>query len=734
MDTVFAWVLKHRRWVLVTWLLVTVAGAAVAPSVGGRLQSGFALSSPGFAANQALGKEFGGAGSNPSVLLIDLPAGTTVTTPAGLRAVAAVEAKVPRSQGIRAISYATSHDPSLVAKGGRATVVLLFPARAGTDVVDPAVMDTLAAAARQAVPGTTTSLTGVEQLSAGSSAGGSSVLTEVLIGSLAALVILAWVFGSIIAFVPLLTALVSILTMLLAVDGLTRLLPGTRFNPSIEFIVAILGLGLSLDYALLVVTRWREERARGLDNESAVRAACARAGHAVAVSGVTASIGLFALAAVPESFVRGVGLSGLFIPSIAALVSLTLLPAVLRAVGPRLDWPRRHTLVDPDRVGGWDRWGAFVVRRRWAALVAGLVLLGGLAGAATQLNVAVPRLDGLAASGPSLAGLHQLRADGFSDGVLTPMPILVKPGTSSAAVATRVAAVPELAGAFLVGGSDWRSAAGTTIVLAVPRLQTAGSGTGHLLADVRRAAPSADSVAGNEVLVVDNTSKIYSYFPGVLALVAIVTFVLLARSLRSIVLPLKAVALNLLSVSATYGATVLIWQKGVGLHALFGLHSNGSVSALAPILLFGFLFGLSMDYEVFILSRMREAYDRTGSTDTAVVEGIGRTGRLITSAALILFAALVSLSTAPDVTVKVIATGLALGVLIDATIVRSLLAPALVSLMDRANWWMPTIGARILRIPMQPAEAAFDQAWPPPSAERPASSLATGTRNGEHDT
>ena len=150
--------------------------------------------------------------------------------------------------------------------------------------------------------------------------------------------------------------------------------------------------------------------------------------------------------------------------------------------------------------------------------------------------------------------------------------------------------------------------------MAVPIKQTAGAGTGNLLADVRRAAPSADSVAGNEVLQADNSSKIYSYFPLVLIIVSLVTFLFLARALRSIVLPLKAVALNLLSVAATYGATVLIWQKGIGLHALFGLNSNGAVNALAPILLFGFLFGLSMDYEVFILSRMREAYDRTGNT------------------------------------------------------------------------------------------------------------------------
>lgn len=232
------------------------------------------------------------------------------------------------------------------------------------------------------------------------------------------------------------------------------------------------------------------------------------------------------------------------------------------------------------------------------------------------------------------------------------MPVLIRPGIDSAMTIQRRRALSEVSGAFPVSGPRWTAASGTTIVMAIPIKQTAGAGTGSLIADVRRAAPSPDSVAGNEVLQADNSSKIYSYFPLVLIIVSLVTFLFLARALRSIVLPLKAVALNLLSVAATYGATVLIWQKGIGLHALFGLNSSGAVNAVAPILLFGFLFGLSKDYEVFILSRMREAYDRTGSTDSAVVEGIGRTGRLITSAALILFAALVSLSTAPDPIVK----------------------------------------------------------------------------------
>ena len=704
MNAAFALIQRRRRWVFLVWAVITIVGALLAPTVGARLKSGFALSSPGYTANQALGAEFGGAGSNPSVLLLRMPAAETAKTSAGQRALMAIEKSAHTDPGVRVITYASTRSPDLIRGDGQSTAVMVFPAQAGVDTVTPGMLNALAATARAAVPGTTTAITGVEQLSAGSNSGGSSVLTEVVIGSLAALVILAWVFGSIIAFVPLLTALVSILTMLLALNGLTRLFPGIRFNPAIEFIVAILGLGLSLDYALLVVTRWREERRRGADNEAAVAAACARAGHAVAVSGVTASIGLFALAVIPVSFVRGVGLSGLFIPATAALVSLTLLPAILSSVGPRLDWPRASKRALRARTGpaGWQRWGGFVVRHRWPALLFGGITLGVLAGFATQINVALPNLNSLSATGPATTGLSQLRADGFPDGTLTPMPILIPAGTDPANVASRVQAVHGVSGAFDVAGPGWTSTSGTKIVMAIPVKQTAGAGTGNLISDVRRAAPSADSVAGNEVLQADNSTNIYSYFPLVLILTSIVTFLFLARALRSIVLPLKAVALNLLSVAATYGATVLIWQKGIGLHALFGLNSSGAVNALAPVLLFGFLFGLSMDYEVFILSRMREAYDRTGSTDTAVIEGIGRTGRLITSAALILFAALVSLSTAPDPIVKIIATGLGLGVLIDALIVRSLLAPALVSVLNKANWWMPSSVARLLRIPATP--------------------------------
>jgi RND superfamily putative drug exporter len=197
------------------------------------------------------------------------------------------------------------------------------------------------------------------------------------------------------------------------------------------------------------------------------------------------------------------------------------------------------------------------------------------------------------------------------------------------------------------------------------------------------------------------------------AVVAIVTFLLLARGLKSILLPAKAVLLNALSVAASYGILVLVFQHGIGMHALWGTNSYGSVNLLAPVLIFGFLFGVSMDYEVFILSRIREGYDRTGSTRQGIIEGVSRTGRLVTSAALILFFALASLSTANDITVRQIAAGLAAGVLLDAVVVRMLLLPALVSLFGKANWWMPDWAARLLRLPASDTPIA-----PQPDHER----------------
>jgi len=196
----------------------------------------------------------------------------------------------------------------------------------------------------------------------------------------------------------------------------------------------------------------------------------------------------------------------------------------------------------------------------------------------------------------------------------------------------------------------------------------------------------------------DFLDAVYGNFPLVIALISAFTFVLLARAFRSLILPLKAVLLNLLSVGAAWGLMVLVWQHGFGSEAIWGIGATGSINVEMPIVVFAFLFGISMDYQVFILSRMREAYDRTGSTETAVVEGIGRTGRLVTSAALILGLAFVAMSAGPGTEAKMFATALGGGIVLDATIIRGVLAPAVVVLLGRWNWWLPSRPARLLRV------------------------------------
>ena len=225
------------------------------------------------------------------------------------------------------------------------------------------------------------------------------------------------------------------------------------------------------------------------------------------------------------------------------------------------------------------------------------------------------------------------------------------------------------------------------------------SAAGRATLDRVRAATAGDAVTGGEAAQsADFYDAVYGNFPLVIALIAGLTFLLLARAFRSLIIPLKAVLLNLLSVGAAWGLLVLVWQHGWGSELLWGIEATNAINVEMPIVVFAFLFGISMDYQVFILSRMREAYDRTGSTDAAVVEGISRTGRLVTSAALILGLAFVAVSAGPGTEAKMFATALGGGILLDATLIRGVLVPAAVALLGRWNWWLPGRAARLLRV------------------------------------
>jgi RND superfamily putative drug exporter len=431
------------------------------------------------------------------------------------------------------------------------------------------------------------------------------------------------------------------------------------------------------------------------------------AGKAVVFSGTTVAIGMLALVALPIPAMRSIGYGGLLIPLVSVLVATTLLPAVLAGIGPKLDWPRRRR---PQTGRFWSRWGSMVVRRRGLAAAAAALVLAAVMAPAVAMTVGYPRADALAQSGDPHVGLRALEQSGISAGPLLPIEVLVQKANPQV-VAREMSLAQDVRGAIAPAGQAWRSGS-SALVAVVPSADGASSAGRNALDEVRHiAAQSAGSirVGGAAAENADFLSALYSNFPQMVAVLAVLTFLLLARAFRSILLPIKAVALVLVSVGAACGFMTFVWQDGNGSQLIWGIPATGSITAWIPVMVFAFLFGISMDYEVFLLSRMREEYDATGSTSAAVIRGIGSTGRLVTSAAVILFLAFIALASGPEVSIKVIATGLAAGIVIDATVIRMLLVPALVSLFGRWNWWFPAPVSRLLGVRPAPEVLVEDE-------------------------
>ena len=601
--------------------------------------------------------------------------------------------------GSRIAGYASTRNSSFLSKDGHTTFIVAYPPADRSQAFEDnpkAAKKAIAALKNATVAGAPVHLTGFDALTAQNGGGeGTGVLFEALLGGFGALLVLAFVFASLLAIVPIIMAIVSILTTFLVVWGLTTV---TEISPIVQFLIALIGLGVSIDYALIVVVRWREERAHGLKGNAAIERAMATAGRAVVFSGTTVAIGLLALVALPLPFLRSVGYGGLLIPLISVIVAITLLPVVLSKIGSRLDWP--HIRSDDNASRSWTRWAEFVVRRRWIAAIGAAAILAALLVAAIDLQPGNPNVNTIAKKGDAKQGLLALERSGIGPGALLPNEALVEGATSPEKVAAAMAAVPGVHGAVAPISPQSRHA-GAAVVDAFSISDGSSSSGRDTLGHVRDAAHNAGGevhLGGLSAQNDDFINAVYGNFPLMIGLIAIITFILLARAFRSLLLPLKAVVLNVISVAAAWGVLELVWQQGHGSNLIWGISATGSVNAWIPLMVFAFLFGLSMDYEVFILARMREEYDATGSTDTAVVRGIGRTGRLVTSAALILFLAFVSLASGPGTEIKVLATGLAAGILLDATIIRALLVPAVISLFGRWNWWLPRLPARLLRV------------------------------------
>ena len=711
MSHITRWVLAHKRIVVLFWAALTIVGIATVNQATQAMDQKFSVpGKEGWETNVAITEHFHGTGGDtaPIVPVVTLPQGKTVDSPGVDTQLASLDKKLEQTlPGARIASYASTGDRAFVSPDDRTTFAIIYP----QPDPDAAFGENLDAAkdARDAtkdftVAGAPVHVSGYDALYNDSgSDSGTGVLLESVLGGVGALIVLAFVFASFLALLPLAMAIVSIMTTFLLVWGLTAF---TDVSPVVQFLIALVGLGVAIDYSLLVASRWREERSHGRTGDEAVQRAMETAGRAVVFSGTTVAIGLLAMVALPVPFLRSMGFGGLLIPLVSTLVAITLLPVMLSKFGHRLDWPHKRT--DDRASRAWTRWAELVVRHRIIAAGSAVAILAALIIAATSLTLGDASPDAIAQQGDAKEGLVALEDSGIGSGAILPHEILTE-GTNPNLVASDVREVPGVHGAVAPDSSQWRSG-GAAEVLAFPVADDSTSEGRTVLDHVRNAAHAAGPdvrMGGLPAQNDDFIDAVYGNFPLMIALIAIVTFILLARAFRSLLLPLKAVILNVASVAAAWGVLALMWQHGYGSELLWGIDATGSVPAWIPLMVFAFLFGLSMDYEVFILSRMREEYDASGDTRTAVVRGIGRTGRLVTSAALILFLAFISLASGPGTDLKMFATGLAAGVLLDATIIRALLVPAAVSLFGRWNWVLPKMPARLLRVePSIPRGAA----------------------------
>jgi RND superfamily putative drug exporter len=696
---------RRRRLVIGLWIVLTIFGAFSAKQVSKRWFQSFSI--PGYSAyeaNQRALKVFGTGEQAPLVAVFHSQGDVTKVVGAE-KAIAAAASVNP---GSRTSSYWSTGSRAYVSRDGHTAFAEIYPP--GTPSFTSSVhIKQVRARLKESTPqGVQSYLTGRDALyEASSGSNGPSVLTEALIGGVGALVILFFVFGTLPAvLMPIAVAVAAILNTFTLVWLLTYV---TDVSIIVQFLIALVGLGVAIDYALLMIFRFRDELREGEDVETALVETMTHAGRSVIVSGSTVAVGLLSMIVLPLPFIRSIGIGGMLIPAVSVVAATTLLPALLATMGAGINrfrlLPKRLVDRGHPEDGMWGRWARLVVRRPVPVAAAGLALAGVLVYYGLQLNPSEAQAKDMPGKGDAIAGREALASAGISPGVLKPFVVLVEHGADPGSVAAKLRQTPGIAGA--AAPSDWRRD-GNSLVEAFPDIDGAARGIQSIVSRIDGELRGTDATLGGVPAEDrDFIHAVYGNFPYVLGFVILLTFILLARAFRSLVLPLKAAILNLVSLAAAYGIIVFIFQLGHGAHAIWNVNATQSIISWIPLMIFAFLFGLSMDYEVFMLTRIREAYDDTGDTPAAIALGLARTGKLVTSAAAVLFFAFLVLSSGPGTDIKQFGIGLAAGIIFDATVIRALLVPALMRLLGSWNWWLPYPAARLLLIrdstPPEPA-------------------------------
>jgi putative drug exporter of the RND superfamily len=700
LSAVGGWSHAHRRAVIVGWLGVVVALGVGAGTLHGVMTTTFSVSgTQSQKALDLLAARFPGAGGADARIVFAAPAGRSLAEPryrGVIGPTVALARQVPQtlpSPTAFRSSLTLSHDHRIAF----ADLHFVVPA-AQLAPATRAALRRVAAPARRA--GLTVAFSGAVLTSAGH-----IPETAELIGVVVAIIVLLVGFGSLMtAVLPIATALVGVA---IGVFGVALASGFTSLNTTTPTLATMLGLAVGIDYAVFIVARHRQQVRDGMPIPESVATAVATAGSAVAVAGTTVLVALLGMLVIGIPFLDQMGIAAAATVAVAVLVAVTLVPALLGFVGARVATGRGSA--------GSRRWPGRLTRHPappMAAVVVGLLLV---CGPAVHMSLALPG-DDTAPRGSDQRQAFDLLARGFGPGVNGPLLVVGRASRSSdpeRALRAAADAVRRLPGVEAVSAPVFNATGRLAVITVIPSTGPDAPRTRALVALVRRRATGAERrfaingyVTGPTALNIDTSAKIAAALPAFVAIVVSLAMLLLLAAFRSIVIPLTAVAGFLLTIGATLGVATWVYQDGHLVGAL-GTGRSSPVISFLPVLVIAVLFGLGMDYEIFLVSRIREAHDRGRSAADAIVDGVSASARVITCAALIMTAVFAGFLSADTLTVKALAVTLAFGILVDAFLIRMTFVPAVLARLADASWWLPrALDRRLPRIDLEGGSSA----------------------------
>ena len=692
MRALARWCVTHRRIVVVGWLVALVAANAIGSAVGSTYNSNY--KGPNSAGSQQainlLQKSFPARRGDSASIVFD--ASTAVTSPAVHGEISTLLTRIAALPHVTEVisPYAAAH---AISPGGHiAYASVLFDERSFA-LPTSAIKRVISTAEHARTASLAIQLGGppIEQVEPPKTG------PATIIGILAAMVILLITFGTVVAAgLPLIAALLALGTAIGLIAVLTHLIDVVNFTPELA---AMIGLGVGIDYALFVVTRYRAGLDAGLEPDEAIVTAMDTSGRAVLFAGVVVVIAMLGQLLVGVSFLRGPAVASSLTVLLTMTAALTLLPAVLSKLGRGIDrWDpfglRRRGRSGP---GFWERWAAMIQRRPLIAALASLAILLVLASPIVALRLGSADA-GTDAKGTTTRQAYDLLAKGFGPGFNGPMQVVAQlpsAGDRGAVAALRAGFVgqPDVAA---VAPAIYSPGGNLAVINVFPKTAPQDAATSTLLTRLRdrvippleRSTKAAVYVGGTTALFADFSSLLASKLPLFIGAVVLISALLLLVVFRSVFVAVKAIAMNLLSVAAAFGVVVAIFQWG-WLGGVIGISTTSPIAAFLPVMVFAVVFGLSMDYEVFLMSRMHEEWERTGDAAHAMRHGLAATGRVITAAAAIMVCVFASFILGDSLTIKLFGVGLASAVFLDAFLIRAVLVPALMALMGPRAWWLP---------------------------------------------